>query len=375
MRSSSRKLGPQKQRSQRAPLPSRALTKIKPLGTRAVWRGLAKALQTEPRDDTIIRGATGLEHKVLQIAVDEKTDRLLVITAEPDPRMAALVQHDIQSTLSRKTRVLVARPLAVDLGVITRNLVKLIGRPAFRLSDLNRQINKMDAMAPGDREAFTHGLIDQVAGPLGEIFKHAPMPPLNQIVAFIQQAAHFDWPGAFKQASGQRRPNPLISLDALTRIDTIAADIAAGVCPLPLYEFDADDWELFQSGSDVDAMAERLRAMNIFQYFFPAPDQTALALMDRGLNDPDSIIGAVRSLPEMGHPIASPEILDQETSLDEMIEALEQQGYAAEIERTVTITEPGREVRSTIRAKPRESLVTKLLNKIGFPDIHIHPPG
>jgi hypothetical protein len=339
------------------------------------WQGLAKALQTEPRDDTTIRGATGLEHKVLQIAVDEKTDRLLVITAEPDPRMAALVQHDVQSTLSPKTRVLVARPLIVDLGVITRKLVEVIGRRAFRMSDLNRQINRMNSMPQAQRDAFTHSLLDEIAGPLGEVFKHAPLPPLSQILAFVQQAAHFDWPGTFKQAAGAKRPNPLISLDALTRIDTIAADVAAGVCPVPLYEFGGDDWELFQSGSDLDAMADRLRAMNIFQYFFPPPDQTALALIDRGLSDPDSIIGAVRSLPEMGHPIASPEILDQQTPLDDMIEALERRGFAAELEHTVTITEPGREVRSTVKAKPRESLITKLLNKIGLPDIHLHLPG
>jgi hypothetical protein len=58
-----------------------------------------------------------------------------------------------------------------------------------------------------------------------------------------------------------------------------------------------------------------------------------------------------------------------------MIEALEQRGFAAELEHTLTITEPGREVRSTVKAKPRESLITKLLNKIGLPDIHLHLPG
>ena len=63
-----------------------------------LWRSFARALGAEPREHRTIRGATGLDHEVESIAVDDKNKRVILVSSEHHPRIAALMQHDVQST-------------------------------------------------------------------------------------------------------------------------------------------------------------------------------------------------------------------------------------------------------------------------------------
>jgi hypothetical protein len=88
-----------------------------------LWRTFGLALGAEPRrDHLVVRGASGLDHPVQSLSVDEKGGRLIIVSADPNPRVAALMQGDVQATMPG-TRVLVARPVVFDLGILARRFL------------------------------------------------------------------------------------------------------------------------------------------------------------------------------------------------------------------------------------------------------------
>lgn len=86
-----------------------------------LWSSFSAAIGTELRPATTIRGSSGLDHPVQAIAVDDKYKRVLIISAEQNARVAALMQGDVQATMP-DVRVLVARPVVVDLGAIASGI-------------------------------------------------------------------------------------------------------------------------------------------------------------------------------------------------------------------------------------------------------------
>jgi hypothetical protein len=86
-----------------------------------IWDSVARALETEPRDYKVLTGVSGLEHPVQMLGVDEKRNRVIAVSSEPNSRIAALMQVDVQAAMPGM-RVLVARPIVVDLGVIVRTV-------------------------------------------------------------------------------------------------------------------------------------------------------------------------------------------------------------------------------------------------------------
>ena len=81
----------------------------KPSDQQHVWSSFAKAIGAELREGDSITGASGLVHPLQALCVDDRTKRLVLFSSEPDPRIAALVQGDIQATMP-DVNVLVARP-------------------------------------------------------------------------------------------------------------------------------------------------------------------------------------------------------------------------------------------------------------------------
>src|SRR5262249_29831808 len=86
-----------------------------------LWRSFSDAIGAELRQARSIRGASGIDHPVQAIAVDDKGGRVIVVSAEHNSRVAALMQGDIQASIS-SARVLVARPSAIDLSAIARSI-------------------------------------------------------------------------------------------------------------------------------------------------------------------------------------------------------------------------------------------------------------
>ncbi|MEO6392097.1 MAG: hypothetical protein ABIP75_09620 [Pyrinomonadaceae bacterium] len=101
------------------------------------------------------------------------------------------------------------------------------------------------------------------------------------------------------------------------------------------------------------------------QYFFPPPDQLALALIERATfaTIPQVIDQLVRA-PDLGHPFSAPEIVDDFGTFTELIQDLQQLGLVSIGTNELTITEAGRASRLTIRDQPREALVDKLINRL-----------
>src|SRR5258707_13997228 len=63
---------------------------------RRLWSSFGKALGAELRETPSIRGASGLEHRLQALCVDDKTGRIILFSDEPNPTVAALIQGDVQ---------------------------------------------------------------------------------------------------------------------------------------------------------------------------------------------------------------------------------------------------------------------------------------
>jgi hypothetical protein len=121
----------------------------------AIWSTFARALRAEPRDHRVLRGASGVDHVLQALAVDEKTNRIIAISAEINPRTAAMVQIDLQTAMPG-SRVLVARPTIFDIPALARRLAQELGLTELRVGELAQQLE--DSKAAGVELAPTEWL-------------------------------------------------------------------------------------------------------------------------------------------------------------------------------------------------------------------------
>ena len=68
----------------------------------------------------------------------------------------------------------------------------------------------------------------------------------------------------------------------------------------------------------------------------------------------------------MGHPLGDPELVQESLSLQDTIAALQERKLIVEGEVGLEVTNAGRTLRSAIRFRPRESLLSKLLARISI---------
>jgi hypothetical protein len=323
------------------------------------WDAFGRALRAEPRDYLTVRGSSGLDHFVEAIFVDDKSKRVIIVSAEPNPRIAALMRVDVQAAFAG-TRVLVARPIAFDIAAFARQMVQWFGLVNLPLDVLLAHIKAIEAQKD-DPEAAKK--LMSVFSPSGFTFQNITLPIVNQILAAIHQLALLDWQ-AIMEGFKQDPPSPIIPLTNLLTMDSMAVDRQHGICPLPLYEFTENDWELFLSGRRIDDVEERLRALGIFQYFFPPPDQIALGFADRNSASIGTIASAIELAPAMGHPLAEPELVNGRVDPVSIVEQLVDQGLLVEGEIGCEVTEDGNTQRATVRFRPREGLISKLLQRL-----------
>jgi hypothetical protein len=132
-----------------------------------VWHPILRALNAAPRDVQRVRGLSGLEHPCVGLGVDERERRLVVISAEPDARSAALAQADIQAAVP-EVRVVVARPVAVDMAQLAHGVASIFGAPEFGAEQLQvfedqERANELlePALGPAVRQ------FAQAIGPMG----------------------------------------------------------------------------------------------------------------------------------------------------------------------------------------------------------------
>ncbi|MDQ0391817.1 hypothetical protein [Labrys monachus] len=326
-----------------------------------VWQALGIALGADPRENTTITGISGLEHPVQSISVDDRTKRVIIISAESNPRIAALMQVDVQATMPADTKVLVARPISVDISDFTRRLfVTADGQvDVSKVFDVGKLLATSEE--PGHKEEISRHF-DPVMKPIMRIFDNLEMRPASQIVGVVEQLTAINWMHIFQSAQ-QNPMNLLNAIFDIVKIDNLALDRACGVCPLPLYQFTDDDWLLFKSkGNRGDAQA-RLKELGIYQYFFPPNEQLVLGIVDKGNTSLDLVSQGVALSKKLGHIQGEGELVPGLPNFFDAIDGLRERGYITNINSTLEITPAGKAVRHTVDIQPRESLVSKIVSR------------
>jgi hypothetical protein len=322
------------------------------------WRSVLRSAEAEPREETGVRGASGIQYSAIALGVDESRRRLLVVSAEHDARTAAMAQVDIQSALDRY-QVLVARPVAFDLPALAKTIMLLTGRTVFTLDELRRLDTKSEDFSTVLKNNF-----GKIFAPL-DFIARIPLNTVSQWMHLVQQLAlvQFDlcdsqtYPGT-KTAS--------LDLGALTALDALERDNHFGICPIPLYDFAESEIEVLNSGANLDAVREVLKSHSLLQYFFPAPDLLALGLVDRGSTSTKEVLAQLLMTPEIGHPYGDMEVVGNNVAIPDIIEMLQDRGLLVEGELGMEVGPTGKSIRQTVRFKPREGFISKLISRFSF---------
>lgn len=148
------------------------------------------------------------------------------------------------------------------------------------------------------------------------------------------------------------------------RADLKESDIELGLCPMPIDEFSTAEIDSLQSGDNLEALRDILRQHHMLQYFFPAPDQLALGLIERlTFKAIPQIVDQLVRVPDLGHPFGPMELMPAQYSFTDMIQELQKHKLVVVEEEGFKITEEGKLVRAIVRDKPREGMVFKILNR------------
>lgn len=153
--------------------------------------------------------------------------------------------------------------------------------------------------------------------------------------------------------------------ESLTSAAAAFRDRQAGLCSFSLADFSPEEIELIANGSDTEAIRDLLKRRHLLQYFIPAPDHLALALIESNrVPMLHQLIDQLVRTPDLGHPFGPMELMPRQYSFTEMVKELQNLGLIAEGESGLRITAAGLKVREGVRDKPREALVFKTLNRI-----------
>ena len=278
-----------------------------------------------------------------------------------------MAQSDIQA-LFPDYRVVLARPIAVNLGKLADAVAEQLGNPSFQLKDFEKI--GVPPNVHGKKKARLEKAIQEkmgvvLEGGIGETFKVLAYASVNPTAAWqevISQLSHLQFEGvdASGIAESATTTTPTVQFGGLLAFDPAEIDRRVGVCSIPLYSFSEEEAEKVYAGANVEEIRAILQRHDIFQYFFPSADQVALGLVEREALKRDLLIARVAKSPAIGHPLGQLELVSADTKLDALIDALEEKGLCVEGEQSVELTDAGRSVRTTIKWKPREGFIAKL---------------
>jgi hypothetical protein len=320
------------------------------------WNNILAAGEAEPRSASSIRGASGIQHAVIALGFDESRKRLLVISGEHDARTAAMAQIDVQSALDN-VQVLVARPVALDLSPIAKSIAAITGRNVFTNEDL-KGISDSSVINDVVAKHF-----DSALSPL-HFLDRVPLNILAQWMNAIQQLGQISFSLSEDASSSEKKF--AIDIGRLARLDPLEPDNHFGICPVPLYRFKPEEVDLLNSDPRPDDVRELLTQHGILQYFFPAADQLALGLIDRGATSAKALVDQLVLAPRLGHPYGSMELVGGKVGLTEVIDALQERNLVVAGEMGFEVGPEGSHIRTALKFQPREGLVSKVINRFSF---------
>ncbi|OWK19863.1 hypothetical protein AJ88_38130 [Mesorhizobium amorphae CCBAU 01583] len=123
---------------------------------------------------------------------------------------------------------------------------------------------------------------------------------------------------------------------------------------------------MLHSGKHIDEVQERLKSLNIFQYFFPPADNLALGLIDKGLSAGDQLRAGFKLAEAQGHLISPNTIVPDAASMTDMIDELQARGFVVSGETEIAIGPEGTTFRQTISHRPAEGLIERLSKIVSF---------
>ena len=71
----------------------------------------------------------------------------------------------------------------------------------------------------------------------------------------------------------------------------------------------------------------------------------------------------IETAPDLGHPYGAMELVPADTPLTELIDALQERKLLVDGEVTQELTQDGRVSRASVRFSPKESVVSKIINR------------
>lgn len=312
------------------------------------WEGFMEGVEAVPINTTEIRGASGIDHPLLAAGHDETRKRLVVASREHDARDAALVQADLQMARP-DLQVIVVRPVLVSVGrVLSPAEVDGIQERAVR----EKLENHLDDMNDRARAVFSDD--EDISAWLD-----LHLAQFRRLLALTILRGH--------DVSDEEFCNQL-RMAAAT--DPLEHDRNFGVCGVPLYDFSENEIALVRGDNGSFLAKETLRLKGIHQYFFPPPDQLALGIIERAQpKDGTQLCELVQQAPALGHPFGCPELLPgapQGVSIVDLVEYLQDRHLAVSGEVSMKVGPEGKTIRQSVRFKPREGVISKLLNRCKF---------
>lgn len=332
------------------------------------WKSFLKAVETEPRDIKEIRGSTGLRYPIIACGVDENRRRLVIISGESDSRSAAISHADIQASVPGM-KVIVARPVATNLGQLADIITSIIGTKNIGPKEW-KWLSEQGEDIKDAANQFGEDLKKRFEDYAVLNFDIASLNWSSVLKNIIDQAflvkASLVVTRSEKDANGKiiDKHMPKLDLSPLIDYDPTRRDRDLGICPIPLYNFKEDQIDPFHTGTNLDDVREALRLQGIFQYFFPPPDHLALGLIDQKANRTASVEEQIKIVPSIGHPFGRQEIIQKEISTLDIVDALKERGLVVEGETGFEISPEGKNIRASVKFKPREGFLKKLSNVV-----------
>jgi hypothetical protein len=183
----------------------------------------------------------------------------------------------------------------------------------------------------------------------------------------LRQLSHIDFNVALSEPLDLNHQEQVVfDFRRLAELNPLEVDNRLGLCPFPLYELNANEIDALKGGANLDEVRGVLKNHDILQYFFPAPDQLAIGLVDRGSRSTSELLKQLELTPKLGHPFGTTAVADQDLKLPEIIEFLQHRRLLVEGELGLEVSSSGKTIRQSIKFRPQESLISKVIHRFTF---------
>ena len=116
------------------------------------------------------------------LCVDDKRKRLILFSDESNPRVAALIQGDVQATVP-DVNVIVARPTTIDLGALVRGFFENAAGASISITDLTKLADSFNKLSQSEKDQLLRQPNFAVVSSVANAIKNAPLPVWSYIAS------------------------------------------------------------------------------------------------------------------------------------------------------------------------------------------------